>query len=149
MSFSCQKGEFDRFFNRLDRPVEESRPDRQPDRCRSTRPVSTSEPPYSPDLAPCDFFLLPNSRKSSKELVFKIQKPLKQPWRESSDRSWKNPSWSAWKRGRGDWKSAFEPKEITLKATCCKIYLSNKIKHFRPSPFIFQTHLIPSQTLKE
>ena len=32
MSFSCQKGEFDRFFNRLDRPVEESRPDWQPDR---------------------------------------------------------------------------------------------------------------------
>ena len=42
MSFSCQKGEFDRFFNRLDRPVEESRPDRQLDRCRSTRPVSIS-----------------------------------------------------------------------------------------------------------
>ena len=32
MSFSCQKVEFDRFFYRLDRPVEESRPDRQPDR---------------------------------------------------------------------------------------------------------------------
>ena len=32
MSFGCQKGEFDRFFNRLDRPVEESRPYRQPDR---------------------------------------------------------------------------------------------------------------------
>ena len=32
MSFSCKKGEFDRYFNRLDRPVEESRPDRQPDR---------------------------------------------------------------------------------------------------------------------
>ena len=43
MSFSCQKGEFDRFFNRLDRPVVESRPDRQPDRCRSTWPVSISE----------------------------------------------------------------------------------------------------------
>ena len=28
---------------------------------------------------------------------------------------------SAWKRGRGDWKSAFEPKEITLKTTCSKI----------------------------
>ena len=39
MSFSCQKGEFDRFFNRLDRPVEESRPDRQPD-----RPVKESRP---------------------------------------------------------------------------------------------------------
>ena len=32
MSFNCQKGELDRFFNRLDRAVEESRPDRQPDR---------------------------------------------------------------------------------------------------------------------
>ena len=30
--FGSKKGEFDRFFNRLDRPVEESRPDRQPDR---------------------------------------------------------------------------------------------------------------------
>ena len=47
MSFSSQKGEFDRFFNRLHRPVEESRPDRQPDRCRSTRPVSISELQYT------------------------------------------------------------------------------------------------------
>ena len=31
MSFSCEKGELYRCFNRLDRPVEESRPDRQPD----------------------------------------------------------------------------------------------------------------------
>jgi len=75
------------------------------------------------------FFCFPNSRKSSKELVFKTQKPLKQPWRESPERSRRNPSRSAWKRGRGDWKSASEPKEITLKTTCCKIYLSNKIKH--------------------
>ena len=36
------------------------------------------QPPYSPDLAPCDFFCFPNSRKSTKELVFEIQKPLKQ-----------------------------------------------------------------------
>ena len=28
MSFTCQKGEFDWFFNRLDRPVKESWPDR-------------------------------------------------------------------------------------------------------------------------
>ena len=70
----------------------------------------------------------PNSRKPSKELVCKIQKSVKQPWRKSSERSRSNPFGSAWKRGRGDWKSAFEPKEITLKATC-KIYLSNKIKH--------------------
>ena len=44
MSFSRQKGEFDRFFNRLDRPVEESRPDRQPD-----RPVEESRPDRQPD----------------------------------------------------------------------------------------------------
>ena len=37
------------------------------------------QPPYSPDLAPCDFFLFPKLKESSKELVFKIQKPLKQP----------------------------------------------------------------------
>ena len=30
MFFSCKKGEFDRCFNRLDPPVEESRPDRFP-----------------------------------------------------------------------------------------------------------------------
>ena len=32
MSFSCKKGKFGRCFNRLDRPVEESRPERIPDR---------------------------------------------------------------------------------------------------------------------
>ena len=32
MSFRYNKGEFDRYFKRLDRPVEESRPDRQRDR---------------------------------------------------------------------------------------------------------------------
>ena len=54
MSFSCQKVDIDRRFNRLDQPVEKSRlnqqPDRpvdltgagRPDRCRSTRPVSIS-----------------------------------------------------------------------------------------------------------
>ena len=55
MSFSSQKGEFDRFFNRLDQPVKESRPDRPvdptgagwPDRCRLTRPVSISELQYT------------------------------------------------------------------------------------------------------
>ena len=67
-------------------------------------------------------FCFPNTRKSSKELVFKIQKPVKQPWWERSERSRRNPSRSTWKRGRGDWKRVFEPKEITLKATCCKIY---------------------------
>ena len=42
MSFGSKKGEFDRFFNLLDRPVEESRPDRQPD--RPVDPTSASRP---------------------------------------------------------------------------------------------------------
>ena len=87
------------------------------------------QPPYSPDQAYCDFFLFPKLKEVIKELVFKIQKPFKQSRRESSERSQRNPARSAWKHGRRDRKSAFEPKEITLKATCCKVYLSNKIKH--------------------
>ena len=38
MSFSCRKGEFDRFFNRIDRPVEEFRPDRPVDQTCAGRP---------------------------------------------------------------------------------------------------------------
>ena len=48
MSFSSQKGEFDRFFNRLDRPVEESRPDRQPD--RPVDPTGAGRPNWFPSL---------------------------------------------------------------------------------------------------
>ena len=32
-------------------------------------------PPYSPDLAPCDFFCSPSSRRPSRESVFQIWKP--------------------------------------------------------------------------
>ena len=45
MSFSSQKGEFDRFFNRLDRPVEESLPDRPVD------PTGADRPDRFPSLA--------------------------------------------------------------------------------------------------
>ena len=52
MSFSCQKGEFDRFLIRLDRPVEESRPDRQPDRQpdRPVDPTGAGRPDRFPSL---------------------------------------------------------------------------------------------------
>ena len=81
------------------------------------------QPPYSPDLAPCDFFLFPKLKEVIKGTRFQDSEViLKQPKRESSERSSKNPSRSAWKRGRRDWKSAFELKEITLKATCSEIY---------------------------
>ena len=48
MSFICQKGEFDRFFNQLDRPVEESRPDRQSD--RPVDPTGADRPDRFPSL---------------------------------------------------------------------------------------------------
>ena len=48
MSFSCQKREYDRFFNWLDRPFEESRPDRQPD--RPVDPTGAGQPDRFPSL---------------------------------------------------------------------------------------------------
>ena len=66
MSFSSKKGEFDRCFNRLDRPVEESLPeehrlDRQPD-----RPVDPTGfhlwllPPLATRMPPSQTVLLKN-----------------------------------------------------------------------------------------
>ena len=85
--------------------------------------------PYSPDLAPCDFFLFPKLKKVIKGTRFQDSEAIKtavtrelQAIPEESFQEWVE----VW---QGDWKSAFKPKEITLKATCCKIYLSNKIKH--------------------
>ena len=49
MLFGSKKGEFDRFFNRLDRPVEESRPDQQPD--RPVDPTGAGRPDQFPSLS--------------------------------------------------------------------------------------------------
>jgi len=84
------------------------------------------QPPFSPDLAPYDFFLFPKFKEVIKATRFQDSEAIKTAVTRELRR---NPSRSAWKRGRGNWKSASEPKQITLKATCCKIYLSNKIKH--------------------
>ena len=55
------------------------------------------QPPYSPHLAFVTCFCFPNSRKSPKELVFKVQKPLKQSWWESSEQSFQECV-EAWQR---------------------------------------------------
>ena len=57
------------------------------------------------------------------------------------EQSWKNPSKSIQKGGRGDWKSASEPDEITVKATCCNFYLSIKINDLKTCTVIFQAQL--------
>jgi len=46
----------------------------------------------------------------------------------SSERSWTNPSRSAWRRGRWGWRSALDLKEITSKATCCILQFAFGIK---------------------
>ena len=79
MFFGSKKGKFDRFFNRLDRPVEESRPDRQPDRpvdptsfhlCSAPDPAggAHSPPPNPPAgfktiLCLVLFFIGPNCKR--------------------------------------------------------------------------------------
>ena len=75
----------------------------QPPYCtRATTLLSRSGPLW---------LLFVSKLKSSKELVFKIQKPLKQrDERAPSDPRGILPDMH-W---RGDWKNAFEPKEITL-----------------------------------
>ena len=87
------------------------------------------QPPYSPDLAFCDFFLFPKLMKVIKGTHFQDSEAIKTALTRELPAIRRNSFWSTWKRGREDWKSAFGPKEITLKATCCKIYLLNKIKH--------------------
>jgi len=54
------------------------------------------QPSYSPDLAPCDFFLFPKHKEVIKGTRF--QKPLKQSWRESSEGSRRNPRRLLWRR---------------------------------------------------
>ena len=87
------------------------------------------QPTYSPDLAPCDFFLFLKLKEVIKGTCFQDSEAIKTAGMKELRAIPKNPFRSAWKNGRQDWKSAFEPKEITLKVTCCKIYLSHKINH--------------------
>ena len=62
MSFSCQKGKFDRCFNRLDRPVEESRPDRQSD-----RPVDSTSAGWPDRFPSLDQILRKSQLKTTKK----------------------------------------------------------------------------------
>ena len=83
MSFSCQKGEFDRFFNRLDRPVEESRPDR----CRSTLPVSISASDFGEDLF-FSFLFFGDHLLLVRKFVISARKSLR-----ISAKTWRSPAY--------------------------------------------------------
>ena len=73
------------------------------------------QPPYSPDLAPCDFFYFQNWKASLKELIFQTWKQWKGLWRWIFGGSPKKPSVAALKGGKNEWKSELHLEEITLK----------------------------------
>ena len=82
-------------------------------------------PPYSPDLAPCDFWLF----LSPEAVVLRQLRRWKRLWRWSLTRSHKRtfmgPSRSCWK-GK---TSALQPEEITSKGTRFHVCTINKSAH--------------------
>ena len=73
-------------------------------------------PPYSPDLAPCGFWLFPKLREKIEAVVMRQLRRWKRLWQRSLTRSHKRtsmgPSRSCWNS-----TSALQPEEITLKGT--------------------------------
>ena len=90
------------------------------------------QPLYSPDLAPCDFFIFPKLKEVIKGTRIQDSKAIKtavtRELRAIPEKFFQECV-EAWQRRLE--LSAFKPKEITLKATCCKIYSSNEIKHLQ------------------
>ena len=78
---------------------------------------TVTHPHYSPDLAPCDFWLFPKLNEKLRAVVVRQLRRWKRQWRRSLTRSHKRtsmgPSRSCW-NGR---TSALQPEEITSKET--------------------------------
>ena len=82
-------------------------------------------------LAPCDLFLFPKLKEVIKGTRFQDSEAIKTAI----------PGGTLPKvPGRGDWNTACEHKEITLKAICCKIYLSIKNKTFKDPVLLLFKH---------
>ena len=79
-------------------------------------------PPYSPDLASCDFFLFPKLKEVIKGVHFPDMEAIKKAVTTDLKCIPKNPSRSAWRHGRTEWESALDLKEITLKEKICSLY---------------------------
>ena len=78
---------------------------------------TVQHPPYSPDLAPCDFAFSLSLRKTLEAVVRRQLRRWKRLWRRSLIRSHKRtsmgPSRSCW----NGTTSALQPEEITSKGT--------------------------------
>ena len=74
-------------------------------------------PPYSPDLAPCDFFLFPELKGILKGTRFQGVEDIKTSMTSHSKPSQKKNFHSASKRGEKEWKSASKPMGNISKET--------------------------------
>ena len=86
--------------------------------CQLTMPLSirrflaernvtvVDHPPYSLDLAPCDFFLFPKLKEVIKGVRFLDMEVIKKAVTTEC-----TPSRSAWRHGRTEWESALDSKE--------------------------------------
>ena len=71
------------------------------------------EPPYSPNLAPCDFWLFPKLRGCRYEPIDEMKEAVRRSLTRLHKRTSMGPSRSCWNGTR----SALQPEEITSKGT--------------------------------
>ena len=78
------------------------------------------QPPYSPDHAPCDFWLFPKSRSCRYETIEEMKEPVRRLLTHAYKRTSMEPSRSRW----NGTTSALHPEEITSKGirVSCEYY---------------------------
>ena len=74
-------------------------------------------PLYNTDLAPCDFWLSPSTRKNLEAVVMRQLRRWKRLWRKSLTRSDKRTSMGPCRSCWNGTTSALQPEEITPKGT--------------------------------
>jgi transposase len=80
--------------------------------------VIVPHPPYTPDLAPCDFLLFPKLKMKLKGRHFETSKGNRKRY---STALRKMTSTVLSKRGKNDWIAVYVPKETVLKEMAAKI----------------------------
>ena len=91
-------------------------------------------PPYSRDLAPCDFWLF----SSSEAVVMRQLRRWKRLWRRSLTHSYKRTSMEPWRICWNGRTSALQPEEITSKGTRVScVVLSMKVPIWKKSGNLF------------
>ena len=81
-----------------------------------------SRPPYSPDLAPCDFFLFPTMKKTSKGKRFATVEEVKRASQEALNNVKLQQFQRRFTQWEKDWTSIFPPMESILKGVKCFLF---------------------------